>query len=936
MSEPADSSSSMKLALAELESEIPGRLRMRASDRMVYAHDASHFVLVPGAVAIPQTAQDIAHLFKVAARHSVPLTFRSGGTSLSGQAGTTGILADSRRHFRRIDVIDNGDRVRVQPGATLRAVNARLAPHGRKLGPDPASEIACTIGGVVANNSSGMSCGTEWNSYHTLDSLTFILPSGTLIDSSVPDADDQLRLSEPELYAGLIGLRDRIRANSESVRKIQQLFSIKNTMGYGLNSFLDYDRPIDILVHLIVGSEGTLAFIAEATFRTVPVRRIAATGLVLFQSLTQAAEALPMLVRKGFTAIELLDSQSLKVAQQDQYATPWLQQLKVDHDAAFLLELEHDDAESLNDMVSGAERSMAGLGALSFTGLEQDARQRAALWKIRKGLYASVAGARPPGTTALLEDVAVPVERLSDTCANLHELFAKHSYEESVIFGHARDGNIHFLINERFETSTDRYLAFTEDLVDLVLSNEGTLKAEHGTGRAMAPYVRRQYGDELYEVMVQLKKLVDPRNMLNPGVIIDDTGSTHLVGLKTTARVEEEVDRCVECGYCEPSCPSKDLTFTPRQRIVLRREIARAKQAGDKPLVQELNAAMGYEVQDTCAVDGMCQVACPVSIDTGALVRRLRSESASSFEQWMWSAAARQWSAAARSVSALLTLAKALPPVVPRVVSSALSAVSAGRIPRWTEDLPRGGNRRLARLAADADIVFFPSCMSEVFGDDGLAPNDAFVTLCVAAGRNVGIPEGIAGLCCGTPWKSKGFYSGLSAMTPRLRESLPPAALSGAVPIVVDASSCTQGLRESLSDLPNVRVMNVAEFVAHELLESLPIRKTLPAVVLHPTCADIKAGSVEDLRTIAGSMSYEVFVPSTLGCCGFAGDRGLTHPQLTASATENEADEVKQFVSRHQDAKLCSTNKPCEIGISRATGLPYQHLITLLAQQLQH
>ncbi len=242
----------------------------RATDRLAMAHDASHYLLVPASVATPRTAADVAALFRASHESGVPLTFRSGGTSLSGQGVTDGVLADTRAAFRAVEVLDGGARVRVQPGATVRNVNAHLARHGRKLGPDPASEIACTIGGVIANNSSGMACGTEQNTYRTLDSLVVVLPSGTVVDSSADDADERLRHDEPELWQGLSQLRDRVRGNAQSVRTIRRQFSMKNTMGYGVNALLDHDRPVDILTHLVVGSEGTLAFIAEATFRTVP------------------------------------------------------------------------------------------------------------------------------------------------------------------------------------------------------------------------------------------------------------------------------------------------------------------------------------------------------------------------------------------------------------------------------------------------------------------------------------------------------------------------------------------------------------------------------------------------------------------------------------------------------------------------------------------
>ncbi|MEH1014026.1 FAD-binding and (Fe-S)-binding domain-containing protein [Micromonospora sp. CPCC 206060] len=918
--------------LAPFAAAIPGGVHTRAVDRLRYAHDASHYLLHPQAVLTPTSIDQVAGLLRASRTAGVPLTFRSGGTSLSGQAVTDQILVDTRRYFRDLTVLDDGQRVRVQPGVTLRQVNNRLARYGRKLGPDPASESACTVGGVVANNSSGMTCGTEFNTYRTIESLVLVLPSGTVIDTGAPDADDRLRATEPDLHAGLIRLRDRVRGNPDSVRRIGAQYAMKNTMGYGLNAFLDFTSPADLLTHLVVGSEGTLAFVAEATFRTVPVHPHAATGLLLFDTLQQAMAAMPDLVAAGPAAIELLDTVALRVAQLDPQADRTLRDLPVRQHAALLMEWQESDPDALADRVHAAGDLLAGLPLAGPARLSGEPAARAALWHIRKGLYATVAGARPSGTTALLEDVAVPVAALADTCVELTALFDRYGYTDNVIFGHAKDGNLHFMLTERFEHGEppDRYAAFTEDMADAVLARGGTLKAEHGTGRVMAPYVRRQFGAELHAVMREIKQLCDPAGLLNPGVLLTDDPTIHLRHLKTVPQVEPEVDRCVECGYCEPVCPSRDLTTTPRQRIVLRRELAAAEADGNTDLARQLRADQDYDVVDTCAVDGMCATACPVLIDTGDLVKRLRGERQGGAAQAGWRAAARRWGSTTRVLARGLDLAGALPPGLPETATRAGRAVlGAERIPQWQRDLPGGGTVRRPRHVDAPHAVYVPSCLNTMFAsaDGGAGVTGALLALADRAGVRLLVPDGVADLCCGTPWSSKGLTGGYATMRDRVLPALREATRDGELTVVTDAASCTEGFDRLLavtgSDLP---VRDAVAYAATDLLPRLTVRRRFGSLALHPTCSSTRLGINDALLTVARAVADEVVVPDGWQCCGFAGDRGLLHPELTAAATREEA---RSVAAGSHDA-YASANRTCEIGLARATGQPYRHLLELL------
>lgn len=919
-----------------------GAVSVSAFDRVIAAVDASHYLITPRAVVTPAGIDEVAALLAFAGAVGEPVTFRSGGTSLSGQASTGHILVDTRKNFRGVEVLDQGDRVRVGPGATVRQVNARLLRHGRKLGPDPASEIACTIGGVVANNSSGMACGTTQNTYRTLESAVIVLASGTVVDSAAPDADDRLRAAEPALWESLRTLRTRLIGEPVLRDEVIRQFSIKNTMGYSINALVDHERPVDILTHLMIGSEGTLGFVAEATFRTVPLHKHAATTLLVFETLHAATEALVAIVDSGATTVELMDAASLRAARIDPESASALPALEVVDHCALLVEYQAATADALAELTTPAEQLFATVPLVELPVLSTNAAIRAALWHVRKGLYATIAGARPSGTTALLEDIAVPVAQLSETCAGLQRLFDIHGYGNAVIFGHAKDGNIHFLITEHFDdpASVARYRAFTEDMVDLVLAAGGTLKAEHGTGKIMAPFVARQYGPELYAIMREIKRAFDPAGILNPDTVLTDDADLHLRNLKSTPTIEAEVDRCVECGYCEPVCPSKDLTTTPRQRIVVRRAIAEADARGDTALSKELRREQEYEVVDTCAVDGMCQTACPVLINTGDLVRRLRSESVGAVESAVWNAGATAWNATTRIAATALSVASAVPaPLVELPNKAARAVLGEDTVPLWSSDLPKGGARRhegrTGSSTAAVSAVYFPACVGTMFGpaEGGRGVAVAFASLAAKAGIALVRPDGIAGLCCGTPWKSKGILGGDADMVTHTMEALWSASDHGALPIVCDNSSCSEGLVHALEkvidehpDHHAMRLVDAVDFAAEHILPRIAVTEPLDTIVVHPTCSSTRAGSNANLLALAAATGLTVTVQDDWGCCAFAGDRGMLHPELTASATNRESAEVR---AGEFDAYV-SCNRTCEIGMTRATGHQYLHVLEVL------
>ncbi|HEY3380736.1 MAG TPA: FAD-binding and (Fe-S)-binding domain-containing protein [Vicinamibacterales bacterium] len=928
----------------------PSRVLTRPIDLTAFASDASVYRLVPKAVIRPESIDQIRALFEVCRSHRVPVTFRAAGTSLSGQAVTEGVLADLSRDWRSVEVLDGGRRVRVQPGVIGAAVNARLRPFGAKIGPDPASIRACMMGGILANNSSGMCCGVVQNAYHTLESLVFVLPSGTVVDTADPAADDRLREFEPALAQGLLDLRQTIASDPALTDRIRHKYLTKNTTGYSLNAFLDFERPVEILRHLLVGSEGTLAFIASAVLRTVVDRPVKYTGLLLFPTIRDACAAIVPLRDAGAAAIEVMDRAALRSIERQPGVPPGIPGLPAEA-AGLLVEFqaEHESARGqLESAAADATRILVLLERATFT---HDAVEQAALWKVRQGMFPSVGATRRRGTAVIIEDVAFPVDRLADAVVDLQALLRRHGYDDAIIFGHARDGNLHFVLTQSFndQPAIDQYARLMEDVVTLVVRRyDGALKAEHGTGRNIAPFVETEWGPEAFGIMRRLKALVDPDNVLNPGVIIAASSDAHLLHLKSLPDVDESVDKCIECGYCEWRCPSRDLTLTPRQRIVVLRELERLKddEAGAETLAA-IAIDVPYDSLDTCAADGLCATECPVGIDTGSLTKQLRTAHHVPFGH-----RAAVWAAAHFStVETLVRFGLRAGTLVERVAGTRTLTLLS-RLPRlllrrttplWLAPMPgpAHGQRHNpgANDRATAAAVYLPSCVSRTMGPlpgerAEMSLIEVMTRLAARAQAPIWIPDDAEGHCCGVPFSSKGYVRAHRTTVNRTVNAMWRWTDGGRLPVVVDTSPCTLGLRtcrpalteENQRCFDRLTILDSIEFTADTLLPRLETHRTRSRVVLHPVCSVVKMGLSPALEKIARTCADDVVVPLDAGCCAFAGDRGWLVPELTASATRREADEVRQVVA---DGHY-SSSRTCEIGLTRATGHVYHSYLYLL------
>jgi D-lactate dehydrogenase len=917
------------------------RVLHRALDLVRYAGDASPYRLIPQAVVAPKDVDDVVALLRCATELGVPITFRAGGTSLNGQTQTESILVDVRRHWRRVRVQDDGARVRVQPGVVLGHANRLLARRGRRLGPDPASTNVACVGGVIANNSGGMRCGVVADSYRTVSAMTLVLANGSVIDTGGPDAEARFAAAAPELAAGLERIRDEIRGDTALARRIATKFEIKNTTGYRLCAFLDADTPLEIFRRLVVGSEGTLAFVAEAVFETVPLGRHATLGLVGFEDLDAAAAAVGPLVDAGATATELMVAPTLIAAAYNMPGTPELWKELPPASAALLIEFRGETPEELSALEDAGVAILAERGGRldeepHFSRRTEDIEM---LWRVREGMQGLLAAMRPPGVTMLIEDVCVPPVRVAEAAKDLQALLTQHGFLPGLA-GHASAGNLHFILTAEFGKAgeMERYDAFIHELVDLIVDKyDGSLKAEHGTGINMAPFVEREWGAKATELMWDIKRLADPAGILSPGIVLNRDPSVHLRNLKSVPEVEESVTKCIECGFCEAVCPSENVTTTPRQRIALRREMAR--QAPGSPVRRALVEQYEYDGIETCAADGSCMTACPVAIDTGKLIKDLRTRGHGPRAERAALGVARRYAAVERIARGGVraghvvsrTLGDRAAAAIPRLLRNRFGA--AELVPEWNAAMPAPAPSRLPATGRDgACAVYLPSCTNRIFGRPPGAPEgptlpEALVAVSARAGRPLWIPDDVAGHCCATPWSSKGYADGFADMAGRTAAAIRRWSDDGRLPVVIDASSCTHGARENLA-LDGVEVIDSVEWVHDHLLERLTVGSKLGSMVVHPTCAAAHLRVSGKLAAIASRLADDVVVPAGTRCCGMAGDRGWLHPELPAAAL---AETARELDGRSFDACV-SSNRTCEIALAQVTGRPYESFVLTLEE----
>ncbi|PXA73563.1 FAD-binding and (Fe-S)-binding domain-containing protein [Vibrio sp. 11986-1-5] len=914
------------------------RIITQPAQRLAYGTDASFYRLVPKIVLRLQSLDEVIFTIQCCAELGIHFTFRAAGTSLSGQAVSDSVLITLTDDWREHQILDDGHKIRLQPGVIGADANKYLAPYQRKIGPDPASINTCKIGGIAANNASGMCCGTAHNSYRTVDSMTIVFADGVVLDTRDEQSIADFKRRKADLLAGIETLAAHTRANTQLTEQIRHKYRLKNTTGYALNALIDYHDPIEIIEHLLIGSEGTLGFIADITYNTVVEHRYKASALLVFATIEQACQAVTTLSSTPVAAVELMDGRALRSVADKPGMPDFIAELDIEA-CALLVESHASQQVELDSQCQAIMDSLSDYQIIQSVPFTRDSQTVATLWGIRKGMFPAVGAVREVGTTVIIEDVAFPVEKLAAGVRELQTLFDQYRYHEAIIFGHALEGNLHFVFTQGFEQQAeiDRYGAFMDAVAELVaVKYQGSLKAEHGTGRNMAPYVELEWGKEGYALMQRIKSLFDPQGLLNPGVIINADPQAHLQHLKPMPAADPLVDRCIECGFCEPVCPSRTLTLSPRQRIVLYRELQRRQRAGEEIASDEMNRVFQYQGIDTCAATGLCAERCPVGINTGDLIKQLRQAKYAKFTP------IARWTADHfATTTALVTTGLKVNQLATNVcgearvsqLSQSLRKFSQGKTPLWMAELPRANRYPLAKQAAnlprrEKKVVYLPSCASRTMaqGKNALDPRpltEVTLSLLNKAGFEAIIPNDVSSQCCGMPYDSKGMFDIATQKAQQLEQALWQASEQGRYPVLIDTSPCAKRSMDHFAQ--PMQIFEPAGFISQYVLEHLSITPKQETVMLHITCSSRKMALEKTMLAVAQACVSDVIVPEHIQCCGFAGDKGFTTPELNQAAVQSLKQQVPASCQRG-----FSNSRTCEIGLSHHSGIPYQSILYLL------
>jgi len=903
--------------------------------RYAYGVDASCYSYLPKVVVKAEDEREVRRLIRLCQQCGTPFTFRAAGSSLSGQCSSEDVLIVCNDGFKKMEVIDDGKALKCECGVIGSDANELLKPYNRKIGPDPATLATALVGGILNNNSSGMCCGTAQNSYKTIRSIRVVLLDGTVLDTSDKKSIEQFLREKPQMVEDILQLRKEILADEELTHLIHHKYKIKNTTGYGLNSLVDFEDIIDIINHLFIGSEGTLGFVSEIVYNTVEDVPHKGCGLMFFSTLNDASLAVVALANMGrekVVAAEMMDYQSLKAVQTLENVPDFVREVP-EGTSAILFQTESYSKDTVDENLAFIKEQLKDIPTAIPSLYSQDPKEYDSWWAIRKGILPIVGGQRRKGTTVITEDVCFQIEDFTKGIEMLTELFHKYDFVDGgVIFGHALSGNVHFNITPDFSDPKDtkNFGDLVKEMSERVSGFGGSLKAEHGTGRMVAPFIEMEWGRKAYEINRRIKAIFDPTRILNPDVMITDDPDVYKKNLKAQCVIDDAFTICMECGFCEKNCPSRNLTLTPRQRIALLRETKRLENEGNFAVANELKKGYEYFGVETCAACSMCKGLCPLSIDTAQIALSMRriDPPAPGLAKKIYDNFSSTLEMCRAGVS-LEGIAGAI------ITQKAISKITEGLhgvtgvtpyVPKTTPKANRYKLKNRIKPTNFEKVVYFSTCANRAFRqnqgyDDQRSLQQVVESLCNKAQIDIIYPEHIENLCCGLSFEN---YDDVHERAVKdLHDALMKASQNGKYPIVIDHSAC---FNHAFKHMPDLEINDISEFLCKFVVPRLDITKCDERVIVHKQCKIKVLGKSQYIEDLARLCSDHVFNIKSFACDGFAGQKGFFTPELNKVATKDLASEVAEY-----GATLgVSSSSTCEIGLGESGGIPFVSVAYLL------
>jgi FAD/FMN-containing dehydrogenase/Fe-S oxidoreductase len=952
----------------ELEAAIDGEVRFDKVSRALYSTDASVYQIEPLGVVIPRSAEAVVRAVEIAARHGVPITPRGGGTSQAGQSIGAGIVLDTSKHLNQVFEINPEERwARVQPGVVLDELNAMLAPHRLRFAPDVSSASRATIGGMMANNSSGARSVLYGKTIDHVREQRVVLSDGAIAHFRPVD-----RRHLAELGAG-----DSIEARAyraipalgqQHATEIERRFPkvLRRVGGYNLDAFVDGSRPVD-LTRIMVGSEGTLGFIVEATIGLVPLPAVKSVMTIEFDHLLDALGATPAILKHGPSAVEVMDDFILSHAKSHPRLEVQRQaMISADGSALLCVEFYGDRIDELVFRMEALERDLAHLKPRKVRHIV-DPPTQAAIWSFREAALGLSTAMKSDGKAiSFVEDTAVAPEKLRDYIERFIGIVRRHGTIAGV-YAHASVGCLHVrpVVNLKTAAGVATFEAIANEVADLVLEFGGALSGEHGDGLVRGAFNEKMFGSELYQAFRDVKKTFDPNRLFNPGRIVDTPPITsHLrfgAGYTTPSPATvfdfsehdgfgKAVEMCSGVGLCRKKregtmCPSymvtRDEAHSTRGRANTLR-LAMANQLGDA----KLSDAGVLEVLDLCLECRACKSECPVGVD----VARFKSEFLAGYwDRHGVSMTAHAFGAAHSAAvwgSRFAPLSNAMANTkAARWAAEQLIGVDRRRsLPRWTrQTLRRRTNPGTGsgEPAAARALLFADTFTDHADPEIGLAA----IAVMNAAGISAGVAPNV---CCGRPLISQGRLPEARKLAAANVHALYDAAHRGHAIVFVEPS-CLSAVREDAPDLLRGELQRRARVVAHhsvlfeEFLESecalgrasLPLKPGPSDVLLHPHCHQRAMGLAAPAKALLSRIPSASVIDLDAGCCGMAGSFGYTRDHYDVSRAIGERKLLPAARAMKEGSVLVAAGTSCRHQVADLAGVTAVHPAVLLHSLLE-